>query len=146
MVQNNPGFMGSLKIYLMRHSFDCLVVRLDKAILALLPPLARASHNLHFFRYWSLLLVGGGDNRQRKNLGRLWLAYTELQGDFTCCHLHPLTIVLSKKNHGQMLIKSAQHSLATGMGRPVHQKNALIRIEKIILWHPTTPPSPGIHF
>ncbi len=27
-----------------------------------------------------------------KNLGRLWLAYTELQGDFTCYHSYLLTL------------------------------------------------------
>ncbi len=27
-----------------------------------------------------------------KNLGRLWLAYTELQGDFTCYKSHLLTL------------------------------------------------------
>ncbi len=55
-----------------------------------------------------------------KNLGRLWLAYTELQGDFTCyksylltpgCGL-ALTPVIIRKDHGQMLIESAQHSFA----------------------------------
>ena len=27
-----------------------------------------------------------------KNLGRLWLAYTEIQGDFTCYNSYPLTL------------------------------------------------------
>ena len=27
-----------------------------------------------------------------KNLGRLWLAYTELKGDFTCGNLYLLTL------------------------------------------------------
>ncbi len=29
---------------------------------------------------------------QDKNLGRLWLAYTELQGDFTCYNSYLLTL------------------------------------------------------
>ncbi len=36
-----------------------------------------------------------------KNLGRLWLAYTELQGDFTCCNSYLLTqITVSSKDVG----------------------------------------------
>ncbi len=41
----------------MRHSFDCLVVRLDKAILDLLPPLARASHNFTDLSFWYWLVI-----------------------------------------------------------------------------------------
>ncbi len=55
-----------------------------------------------------------------KNLGRLWLAYTDLQCDF---YMLQLVYVSSKdmgilwrhivigKDHGHLLIKSAQHSL-----------------------------------
>ena len=62
-----------------------------------------------------------------KNLGRLWLAYTELQGDFTCYNsclltlgtfIHPVMMwacsnasIYLRKDHGQMLIESAQYSL-----------------------------------
>ena len=52
-----------------------------------------------------------------KNLGQLWLAYAELQGDFPCYNSHMLTLgtlpLVIGKDHGHLLIKSAQHSYAS---------------------------------
>ncbi len=52
--------------------------------------------------------------QKSKNLGRLWLAYTMPAVNIaqsTGCGL-PLTSVVMWKDHGQILIKSAQHFLA----------------------------------
>ncbi len=44
-----------------------------------------------------------------KNLGRLWLAYTELQGDFTCYNSHLLTL-------------GTLHSQNSAYGGPIYTK------------------------
>ncbi len=37
---------------------------------------------------------------KRKKLGRLWLAYTEVQVDFSCYNLYPLTLDTLRKDLG----------------------------------------------
>ncbi len=45
----------------------------------------------------------------QKNLGRLWLAYTELQGDFTCYKSYLLTL-------------GTLHSQNSAYGGPIYMK------------------------
>ncbi len=68
----------------------------------------------------ALIIYGVGQKREKnwrllekekksKNLGRLWLAYTELLGDFTCCNSYLLTL-------------GTLHSQNSAYGGPIYTK------------------------